>query len=66
MAKKLGSLVPGTLRAVYIIKKGKSPRVVSVAVLGQQGADAHAAIGTSGWTLRNKLACATRGSGFAA
>lgn len=55
MAKKLGSLVPGTLRAVYITKKGKSPRAVSVAVLGQQGADAHAAIGTSGWTLRNKL-----------
>ncbi len=55
MARKLGGLVPGTLRAVYVTGRGKSPRVVSAAVLGQQGGDAHAAVGTSGWTLRNKL-----------
>ena len=50
MAKKLGSLARGRLRAVYVTKRGRSPRVVKASVLGTSGASA-----TSGWTLRNKL-----------
>jgi len=50
MAKKLGSLVRGRLRAVYVTKRGRSPRVVRASVLGTSGAGA-----ASGWTLRNKI-----------
>ncbi len=50
ITKKLGSLVRGRPRAVYVTKRGRSPRVVKASVLGTSGASA-----ASGWTLRNKL-----------
>ncbi len=50
VTKKLGRLVRGRPRAVYVTKRGRSPRVVKASVLGTSGASA-----ASGWTLRNKL-----------
>jgi stage II sporulation protein D len=55
VTSKLGSLVPGTLRTVYVAKRGVSPRVVLAYVLGTDGTTAHLATAASGWTLRNKL-----------
>ncbi len=52
---KLGSLVQGTLRTIYVAKRGVSPRVVLAYVLGTDGTTAHLASAASGWTLRNKL-----------
>jgi SpoIID/LytB domain protein len=50
MAKKLGSLARGKLRAVYVTKRGRSPRVVRASVIGTSGARA-----ASGWTLRSRI-----------
>jgi stage II sporulation protein D len=55
VAGKLGSLVQGTLRTIYIAKRGVSPRVVLAYVLGTDGTTPHLASAASGWTLRNKL-----------
>ncbi len=55
MTTKLGSLVQGTLRAVFIAERGVSPRVKLAYVLGTDGTTAHIASAASGWTLRNKL-----------
>jgi len=55
MTSKLGSLVQGTLRAVFIAERGVSPRVKLAYVLGTDGSTAHLASAASGWTLRNKL-----------
>jgi stage II sporulation protein D len=35
--RSLGSLVQGTLRAVYVVKRGVSPRIVRAAVIGSKG-----------------------------
>jgi stage II sporulation protein D len=43
-------------------ERGVSPRVVRAYVLGTDGSSEHLASAASGWTLRNKLSCATRGS----
>jgi stage II sporulation protein D len=55
MTSKLGSLVDGTLRAVFVAERGVSPRVKLAYVLGTDGDTAHIASAASGWTLRNKL-----------
>jgi stage II sporulation protein D len=37
MANKLGSSVSGSLRAIYVLQRGSSPRIVKAAVIGSTG-----------------------------
>jgi stage II sporulation protein D len=62
ISRKLGAYsssntagVRGTPRAIYVTRRGTSPRVVRAYVLGSQSGSEHAASLASGWTLRNKL-----------
>ncbi|MCW2998211.1 MAG: SpoIID/LytB protein [Solirubrobacterales bacterium] len=49
-AKKLGSLVPGSLKRVTVVKRGVSPRIVSAKIVGSRGTTT-----ISGPALRTKL-----------
>ena len=50
LATKLGGSVSGSLRAIYVVQRGKSPRVVKAAIVGSQGTQF-----LHGSVLRSKL-----------
>ena len=49
-AKKLGSLVQGSLKGIRVIKRGASPRVMTAEIVGSRGTTP-----VTGATLRAKL-----------